>query len=86
MVGEIADVAADDRRVADVCIDAEEPAEPLRARGARLLVALRLARLVIELTPDMDRRGCPALEHRAGKRRDLAVGRMVGEVVLMDAK
>ena len=34
----------------------------------------------------MDRRGCAALEHRAGKRRDLAVGGMVGKVVVVNTK
>src|SRR6185503_277628 len=71
MVGQVTDVAADDRRVADLGVDPQQAGEPLRPAASGLDVAIGLPSLIVELTPDMDRRGRPALEHRAGKRRDL---------------
>ena len=56
-VREISGVAADDRRIANVGVDAKQAAEPLRPRRSGLTVTVGLTRLIVELTPDVDRRG-----------------------------
>ena len=76
-------------RIAALPTLASTPSSPVKRfdlHGPGLDVAVGLARLVVELTPDMDRRGSAALEHRAGQRRNLAVRRMVEQVVVVDTQ